>query len=79
MCSPDLIMASGCGEILCVGIVCLDIVNHLSHYPKEDEDIRASHQTRQSGGNASNTAKVLSLLGRKCELLSTIGVGMEAE
>lgn len=70
---------TGCHRVLCVGIVCCDIINSLSHYPKEDEDIRALKQTRQSGGNASNTAKVLSLLGRSCDILCTVGGGAEAE
>ena len=66
-------------RILCVGISCLDIINHLDHYPKEDEDIRAKKQTWQSGGNCTNTAKVLALIGRQCEFLGTLGSGMEAE
>lgn len=66
-------------RILCVGLLCLDIVNHLDHYPNEDEDVRAKHQTWQSGGNAANSAKVLSLIGSRCDFLGTIGVGMETE
>ena len=67
------------GRVLCVGIICCDIVNHLSHYPKEDENLRAFCQMKQSGGNATNTSKVLSLLGRNCDLLSTVTVGTETE
>ena len=71
-------MAKPC-KILCVGLMCHDIVNHVDHYPEEDEDIRATQQTRQSGGNCTNTSKVLALLGRQCEFLGTLGSGMEAE
>ena len=65
-------------KVLCVGLMCYDTVNHVDHYPEEDEDIRAKHQTVQSGGNCTNTAKVLALLGRQCEFLGTLGTGMEA-
>ena len=66
-------------KILCVGIMCFDIINHLEHYPNEDEDIRAKRQTKQSGGNATNTAKVLALIGRHCGFLSSLGSGVETE
>ena len=66
-------------SILCVGIMCLDIINYVDHYPLEDEDVRAKDQTWQSGGNCTNTAKVLAIIGRKCEFLGSLGAGMEAE
>lgn len=66
-------------SVLCVGILCLDIINHVDRYPKEDEDIRATHQTRQSGGNSVNTSKVLSHLGISCEFLGTLGSGVETK
>lgn len=66
-------------KILCVGLMCLDIINHVDHYPEEDEDIRAEKQTWQSGGNCTNTSKVLALLGRQCEFLSSLGSGRETE
>ena len=65
--------------ILCVGLVCLDIVNFCDHYPSEDEDIEATDQQWRSGGNASNTSIVLSLLRRRSEFMGTIGTGMETE
>ena len=66
--------------VLCVGLVCLDIVNYCERYPQEDEDIRATDQKWRKGGNAANTLSVLRLLGReKCDLLSTLGAGMETE
>lgn len=66
-------------KILCVGLMCLDIIDHVDHYPQEDEDIRAKEQTWQSGGNSTNTSKVLSLIGRQCEFLGSLGSGMETE
>ena len=48
-------------------------------YPSEDEDIRAKDQRWVTGGNASNSSKVLSLLGRRCEYVGTLGKGMETE
>ena len=51
----------------------------IRRYPLEDEDIRARDQRWSTGGNASNSSKVLSLLGRKCEFLGTLGKGTETE
>ncbi len=65
--------------ILCVGLACLDIVNHCDYYPSEDSDMRATDQRWSSGGNALNTCKVLSLIGRHSELMCTLGEGMETE
>ena len=65
--------------ILCVGLVCLDIVNLCEGYPAEDEDVRAKEQRWTSGGNAANSCIVLSLIGRRCEFMGTLGHGMETE
>ena len=69
----------GARRVLCVGLVCLDIINHCDHYPAEDEELRARHQEWRSGGNAANSVTVLSLLGWQCEYLGTLGKGMETE
>ena len=66
-------------KVLCVGLVCLDIVNYCERYPLEDEDIRAKDQKWCKGGNAANTASVLRLLEREVEFISTVGTGMETE
>uniref|UniRef100_A0A671S067 Ketohexokinase n=1 Tax=Sinocyclocheilus anshuiensis TaxID=1608454 RepID=A0A671S067_9TELE len=50
-------------KILSIGLVCLDIINVVDKYPEEDTDTRCLSQRWQSGGNASNTCTVLSLLG----------------
>ena len=65
--------------ILCVGLLCLDIVNTCDHYPEEDGDMRARDQQWRAGGNAANSSVVLSLLGPRVEFLGTLGRGVETE
>ena len=72
-------MASGDGRILCVGLLCIDIINVCNRYPREDEDIRAKDQKWRKGGNAANTCHVLRMLNRECELLTTVGCGIDTE
>ena len=75
-------------HILIVGLVCLDIINTVDRFPKEDEDMRALSQRWQKGGNAANTAIVLSqTLGSvyttstssACELLCSLNQSFEAQ
>ncbi|KAL0110430.1 hypothetical protein PUN28_013805 [Cardiocondyla obscurior] len=54
-------------KILCVGRVCLDIVQTCTQFPAED-----STERWQRGGNASNTCTALSLIGQPCELLACL-------
>lgn len=54
-------------RILSVGIATLDIVNHVTAYPAEDDEIQATAQTIRRGGNATNTAVVLSQLGHQVD------------
>lgn len=60
-------------HILCTGVAILDIVNYVDHYPLEDEKIRAVGQEQRLGGNAANTANVLTQYGHKVELLASLG------
>lgn len=53
-------------SILAVGIATIDIINHVSHYPAEDDEMRAVSQQQVRGGNATNTLVVLSQLGHHC-------------
>ena len=53
-------------NILAVGIATIDIINRVSRYPKEDDEVRAVSQTIRRGGNATNTLVVLSQLGHQC-------------
>lgn len=59
-------------RILCVGIATLDIVNEVASYPKEDDEIRILSQEKHRGGNATNTAVVLSQLGHQCDWAGTL-------
>ena len=53
-------------RILAVGIATLDIINQVSHYPAEDDEVRALSQRQCRGGNATNTLTVLSQLDHQC-------------
>ncbi|MDX2503615.1 MAG: PfkB family carbohydrate kinase [Gammaproteobacteria bacterium] len=59
-------------KILCTGIATLDIVNEVASYPLEDDEIRILAQDRRRGGNAANTAVVLSQLGHQCFWAGTL-------
>jgi len=52
-------------NILTVGIATLDLIFGVDHYPNEDEEMRAQTLRVVRGGNASNTAVVLSQLGHQ--------------
>lgn len=53
-------------RILAIGIATIDIINRVSRYPAEDDEVRALSQQRVRGGNASNSLVVLSQLGHQC-------------
>jgi ketohexokinase len=50
-------------SVMCVGIATLDIINRVQAYPAEDTEVRALAQSQRMGGNAANTAVVLTQLG----------------
>nr|XP_023694535.1 ketohexokinase isoform X2 [Paramormyrops kingsleyae] len=66
-------------KILCIGLVCLDIINVVDKYPEEDTDTRCLSQRWQRGGNASNSCTVLSLLGAPCAFLGSLSPGPVAD
>ncbi|XP_076581897.1 ketohexokinase-like isoform X6 [Chaetodon auriga] len=66
-------------KILCVGLVCLDIINVVDKYPEEDTDTRCLSQRWQRGGNASNSCTVLSLLGAPSAFMGSLSAGPVAE
>ncbi|XP_078401934.1 ketohexokinase isoform X2 [Cetorhinus maximus] len=68
-------MAAKEKQILCVGLVCLDIINVVDKFPVEDTDTRCLAQRWQRGGNASNTCTVLSLLGAPCGFMGSLAPG----
>ena len=53
-------------RILAVGNATLDIINVVDSYPHEDQEVRATSQHINRGGNAANTLVVLSQLGHQC-------------
>ncbi|MDH5483970.1 MAG: PfkB family carbohydrate kinase [Gammaproteobacteria bacterium] len=59
-------------KILLTGIITLDIINYIDQYPAENMEIRAHGQQLSFGGNAHNTAQVLSQYQHQCYLASTI-------
>ncbi|XP_076581892.1 ketohexokinase-like isoform X2 [Chaetodon auriga] len=66
-------------KILCVGLVCLDIINVVDKYPEEDTDTRCLSQRWQRGGNASNSCTVLSLLGAPSAFMGSLSAGPVAD
>ncbi|XP_006197257.3 ketohexokinase isoform X1 [Vicugna pacos] len=62
-------------QILCVGLVVLDVINVVDKYPEEDTDTRCLSQRWQRGGNASNSCTVLSLLGAPCAFMGSLAPG----
>ncbi|XP_034722303.1 ketohexokinase isoform X3 [Etheostoma cragini] len=66
-------------KILCVGLVCLDIINVVDKYPEEDTDTRCLSQRWQRGGNASNCCTVLSLLGASSAFMGSLAPGPVAD
>ncbi|KAI5696076.1 hypothetical protein M8J76_008243 [Diaphorina citri] len=66
-------------KILCVGLVCVDLIQICESFPKEDSDQRCLEQRWQRGGNASNNCTVLSQLGAPCEFFGTVSKGVFAD
>ncbi|XP_050419438.1 ketohexokinase [Patella vulgata] len=58
--------------ILCVGLVCIDLKTIVKTYPLEDSGQRTLDTIKERGGNASNTATVLSSIGCNVEFLGTV-------
>lgn len=59
-------------KVLGVGVATLDIVNHVSGYPYEDSEVRATRQRQSRGGNTANTLTVLNRLGHQCSWAGTL-------
>ncbi|XP_075451258.1 ketohexokinase isoform X5 [Ascaphus truei] len=71
--------AMGEKHILCIGLVCLDIISVVDKYPEEDSDSRCLSQRWQRGGNASNSCTVLALLGAPCAFMGSLAPGHMAD
>ncbi|XP_006273655.1 ketohexokinase isoform X2 [Alligator mississippiensis] len=66
-------------RVLCVGLVCLDIISVVDAYPAEDTDTRCVSQRWQRGGNASNSCTVLALLGAPAAFMGSLAPGPAAD
>ena len=64
-------------SILLLGTATLDLVFGLSHYPHADEEMRAESFCTVRGGNAANSAVVLSQLGHQAEFLGVLAEAPE--
>lgn len=58
--------------VLCVGIATLDVINRVAEHPPEDSEVRAVAQSQRMGGNAANTATVLSQLGEQAHWVGNL-------
>lgn len=58
--------------ILLVGNATIDQVFSLTHFPHENEEMRALDKTEVIGGNACNSAQVLAQLGESVELMCSL-------
>jgi len=67
------------GAIVTVGVLCLDIINYVPNYPAEDDEVRVTRQRVCKGGNASNSACVLSQLGHECCVIAVLGSQRSAQ
>ena len=67
-------MTSPSRGILCVGLTCVDLINVVASYPKEDSDNRCLRQRWSRGGNASNNATVLAILNGRLPARLDVGV-----
>lgn len=64
-------------RILLVGTATLDLVFELDHYPHADEEMRAYALRTVRGGNAANSAIVLSQLGHAAEFVGALAQSPE--
>lgn len=65
--------------VLGVGIATLDVINSVTRYPDEDDEVRACSQRIVRGGNCANTLSVLSALGHRCSWAGTLADDVGAD
>jgi len=66
-------------KILGIGNAVLDTILTVPHYPREDEEVRASKRNFSTGGNVNNTLYVLNQLGHQCSICTTLATDNEAK
>nr|CAB3258508.1 ketohexokinase [Phallusia mammillata] len=60
------------GKLLCVGLICLDVVTTCKEFPVEDTLQRTESVSWQKGGNAANTSAVLGILGDEVDFMGSL-------
>ena len=66
-------LSAGAGGVLGVGVAVLDLIQEVTSYPGEDEEVRAIVQRRVRGGNVTNSLAVLAQFGHACGWVGTLG------
>jgi ketohexokinase len=61
-------------KILGIGNLVLDLILNVTHYPQEDDEVRAQARRYQCGGNVANSLYVLSQLGHQTAIVTTLAV-----
>ena len=59
-------------KVLCVGLLCLDLVSTCNEFPTEGSDQRCTSLRWQKGGNAANTSTVLGILKQNVEYFGSV-------
>lgn len=60
-------------RVLLVGQVYLDTILNVPHFPEEDSKLRATEVIERTGGNACNTAQVLTQFHDEVCYMSAVG------
>jgi len=66
-------------KILGIGNTVLDTILTTPHYPKENQELRATAKKVSTGGNINNTLYVLSQLGHEATICTTLATDSEAK
>ncbi|KAI8483547.1 hypothetical protein Bbelb_386400 [Branchiostoma belcheri] len=74
-----MLQPRGDRKVLCAGLICLDILSVVDHYPVEDTDNRIERQIWQKGGNCANSAAVVAQLGEQTAYFGTLATGRAAD
>jgi hypothetical protein len=71
--SSASIASASATTVLMVGIACIDTVLTVDDYPAENTKVRAISHRMSRGGNAANSAVVLSQLGHHVAFMASLG------
>ena len=72
-------MSNHLPTILIIGNCIVDQVSIIKQFPSEDSEFRALDRIQQAGGNACNSAVILSKLGHSVELVAQLADDVEGE